>query len=196
MLHIASYLCGSIFGLFFSAPPRSRPASTTQSWPCLSRSQKQAIKSAKIAINKGIPTIQDYFSKVKFNATLRDYQQDMVDSCNNKTVGVLEAMTGAGKTVFSLALILKMQQPTIFLVNTVELADQTIKSFAKFSNLDYEDFGFIGNGKFEIKPITIALHQTMSRLEDNQFKKIGDICRGIFERKTAWKRSQEDIKVF
>ena len=32
--------------------------------------------------------------------------------------------------------------------------------------------------------------------EDNQFKKIGDICRGIFERKTAWKRSQEDIKVF
>lgn len=128
------------------------------------------VEPSDIIDNRVTAKNTDYFSKVKFSATLRDYQQDMVDACDGKTVGVIEAMTGAGKTVFALGLILKMQQPTLFLVNTVELATQTAKSFAKFSNLNYEDFGFIGNGKFEVKPITIALHQTMSRLSESQFK--------------------------
>jgi superfamily II DNA or RNA helicase len=128
------------------------------------------IEPSDIIDNRFSKQLPDYFSNIKFSATLRDYQQDMVTACADKTVGVLEAMTGTGKTVFALGLILKLQQPTIFLVNTVELATQTIKSFAKFTNLNFEDFGFIGNGKFEVKPITVALHQTMSRLEESQFK--------------------------
>lgn len=138
-------------------------------------SQEVEISKSDIMDARKNSLLGKYFSKIKFNATLRDYQNDMIKSTENKTVGVIEAMTGAGKTIFALALILEKQAPTLFLVNTLELAEQTINSFCKFSNLDKSDIGFIGNGKFEIKPITIGLHQTMSRLTSKHFKLVNDM---------------------
>jgi superfamily II DNA or RNA helicase len=114
--------------------------------------------------------LEDYFSKIKFKATLRPYQKEMLDATKNKTIGVIEAMTGAGKTIFALARILHSQRPTLFLVHTVELANQTIESFVKFTNLKKDDIGLIGNGRFELKPITIGLHQTLSKLPDYKFE--------------------------
>ncbi|MBC8409970.1 MAG: DEAD/DEAH box helicase [Rhodobacteraceae bacterium] len=112
--------------------------------------------------------LPDYFSKVKFKPTLRDYQQEMIDHCKTKTVGVIQAKTGAGKTLFALSLILEKQEPTLFLVNTLELANQAIASFVKHTNLAVDDIGLIGNGKFSLKPITVGLHQTMARLSEPQ----------------------------
>ena len=113
--------------------------------------------------------LKSYFSKIDFKATLRNYQQEMVDATKNKTVGVIEAMTGAGKTIFALAKILESSRPTLFLVHTRELANQTIESFCKFTNLKKDDIGFIGDGKFELKPITVGLHQTLAKLPDFKF---------------------------
>jgi len=127
------------------------------------------VSKSDITDNRYTKDLSDYFNKVQFTPTLRDYQQDMVNACAHKTIGVLEAMTGAGKTLFALALILKMKQSTIFLVNTLELAHQTINAFVKFTNLTADDIGFIGDGQFSVKPITVALHQTMARLSDKQF---------------------------
>jgi superfamily II DNA or RNA helicase len=127
------------------------------------------VSKSDIIDNRYENILSEYFDKVHFTPTLRDYQQDMVDACTTKTIGVLEAMTGAGKTIFALALILKMKQSTIFLVNTLELAQQAINSFVKFTNLNPDDIGFIGDGQFSVKPITIALHQTMARLSEKQF---------------------------
>lgn len=128
------------------------------------------LTATDITDNRYDKKVPEYFSNIKFTPVLRDYQEDMITACTGKTVGVIEAMTGAGKTIFALALILKQQCPTIFLVNTLELAQQTINSFVKFTNLNEQDIGLIGNGEFNIKPITIALHQTMARLTESQFK--------------------------
>ena len=112
--------------------------------------------------------LSSYFSKIKFNATLRDYQEDMVEATRNKTIGVIEAMTGAGKTIFALAKIIESKQPTLFLVHTLELALQTIESFCKFSNLKKDDIGMIGNGQFELRPVTVGLHQSMAKISDEK----------------------------
>ena len=125
------------------------------------------IKDARF--DKKLPS---FFSNVKFKATLRDYQQEMLDATKGKSIGVIEAMTGAGKTIFALSRILYSQHPTLFLVHTLELALQTIESFCKFSSLKKDDIGMIGNGKFELRPITIGLHQTLSKLSDEKMAHI------------------------
>ena len=132
------------------------------------------IESDTIVDNRSTYELPEIFSNINFKATLRGYQQEMLDACLDKTVGVIQAKTGAGKTLFALSLILKKQQSTLFLVNTIELANQAIESFVKHTNIEKEDVGFIGSGKFSLKPITVALHQTMARLSDQQFEMLND----------------------
>jgi len=116
----------------------------------------------------GITT--DFFSKLNFTGTLRAYQENIVSKCMEKTVGVIEAMTGSGKTITFIKLIFERKVPTLILVNTVELAEQTRKVFLKFTNATNNDIGFIGSGQFNLAPITICLHQTMAHLNDEKYK--------------------------
>jgi len=116
----------------------------------------------------------DYFSNFKFKGKLRGYQEDIVTSCMSKSIGIVEAMTGSGKTICFVNLTLRRKEPTLILVHTLELANQTIKSFVKFSNLNEDDIGFIGDGRFEVKPITIGLHQTMSKLKKDKFEIVNE----------------------
>jgi len=118
---------------------------------------------------------QEYFSKLKFKGKLRDYQQEIVDSCMATNMGIVEAQTASGKTITFVALTLLRKEPTLILVHTLELANQTIDSFVKFTNLKKEDIGFIGDGRFEVKPITVGLHQTMAKLEKNKFSLLNDV---------------------
>ena len=117
---------------------------------------------------------QEFFSELKFKGILRDYQEGIVQSCMNKTIGIVEAMTGSGKTICFVALTVKRREPTLILVNTIELANQTIDSFLKFTNLKREDIGFIGDGKFELQPVTVGLHQTMAKLPTKTFAVIDE----------------------
>lgn len=116
----------------------------------------------------------DYFSSLKFTGKLRDYQEDIVQACMSKTVGIIQSMTGSGKTAAFVALIIRRKEPTLILVNTLELANQTISSFTKFTNIKTSDIGFIGDQRFEVKPITIGLHQTMAKLADAKFSLIDE----------------------
>jgi len=116
----------------------------------------------------------EIFSNIKFTGTLRDYQKDILDVCMQKTIGVVEAMTGSGKTIAFVALTVKRKEPTLILVNTIELANQTIASFEKFTNLTKDDIGFIGAGQFELKPITVGLHQTLAKLPPKTFEVINE----------------------
>ncbi len=80
----------------------------------------------------------------------------------------------SGKTIAFVALTVERKQSTLVLVNTVELANQTVNAFTKFTNLNKEDIGFIGAGQFELKPITVGLHQTMTKLSEKRFAKVND----------------------
>ena len=116
----------------------------------------------------------EYFKKVKFTGKLRDYQRGIVDACKEKTVGIVEAMTGSGKTITFVALTIERKESTLILVHTIELANQTIQAFVNFTNLKSEDIGFIGDGRWEVKPITVALHQTMAKLKQTKFDMINE----------------------
>lgn len=74
----------------------------------------------------------------------------------------------SGKTISFIGFIFEKKVNTLILVNTMELVNQTIESLTEFSNLTRDDIGIIGSGKFDIKPITIGIHQTMLKLADDK----------------------------
>lgn len=98
-------------------------------------------------------TLQDEIP-LSFNGTLRDYQKQAVGDILSHTQGVLEAGTGAGKTVIALAVIAQRKQPTLILVHTKELLFQWMDRIGEFLGIEA---GQIGSGKKNIKPVTVAI---------------------------------------
>jgi len=109
---------------------------------------------------------------IKFKGTLRDYQQSAVETFKDRTIGILQASTGSGKTIIAIGHICNLKQPTLILVNTLELLNQFINRLLQFSTLSSEDIGVIGSGKFELKPVTVALLQTMNKLSSEKYLKV------------------------
>lgn len=121
-------------------------------------------KDTKITDNRKSNVDKKFFTKFKLqkDIKLRDYQKEIVDICLDKTIGTIEAMTGSGKTFSFIDLIFKRKEHTLILVHTIELANQTIEALTKYTTLTKDDVGFIGAGKFSIKPITVALLQSLA----------------------------------
>ena len=94
----------------------------------------------------------------RFYGKLRPYQEVAVEVMLKKHFGVLEASCGSGKTVCALAVIAQRKQPTLVVVSTVELLNQWCDMIDKFLAVNA---GRIGNGKFEIKPITVGIVNTV-----------------------------------
>ncbi|WP_031485171.1 DEAD/DEAH box helicase [Maridesulfovibrio frigidus] len=98
-----------------------------------------------------------------FKGELRPYQQEALQSFSLPTQGVLEAGTGAGKTIMALALIAERKQPCLVIVHTKELLLQWVERARQFLGIEV---GQVGNGKFNIQPFTVATIQTArNRLE-------------------------------
>ncbi len=127
--------------------------------------------STLLAINPN-PTIIDkrYCSKnsldIEFTGTLRDYQKQAVDEMEKYTNGVLCAITASGKTVIACALLARLKQPALILVDTIELANQFTERLKQFTTI--KEVGRVGTGKKIIKPITVATLQTITRMTDDE----------------------------
>lgn len=93
-------------------------------------------------------------NNLQFTGKLRPYQQQAVHGVLEKRCNVLEAGTGSGKTVIALYLIAFRKQPTLILVHTKELLYQWRDRIKTFLNVDA---GLIGDGKFDIQLITVAI---------------------------------------
>jgi len=91
---------------------------------------------------------------LSFRGSLRPYQQQATAGILDKEFGVLEAGTGSGKTVMALSIIAARKQPTLILVHTKELLYQWQDRIKTFLDVDA---GLIGAGKFEVKPITVGI---------------------------------------
>lgn len=89
-----------------------------------------------------------------FQGELRPYQQEAVTAATGKSFGVIEAGTGSGKTVMALALIAGRRQPTLVVVHTKELLYQWQDRTRQFLGLSP---GQVGDGKFDLQPVTIAI---------------------------------------
>lgn len=115
---------------------------------------------------------KDFFKLYQFTGALRDYQQKMTNHLVKNTVGIIEAMTGSGKTISFISHIFDKKVNTLILVNTLELVNQTKEAIEKFTTLSKSKVGTIGSGKFDIQPITVGLHQTMLRLSQDKINLI------------------------
>jgi len=134
-------------------------------------------KNTDIIDNRKTYRNEKYFNKhkLKEHLQLRDYQTEIVTTCLNKTIGIVEAMTGSGKSLAYIDLILKRKEPTLILVHTIELANQTIQNLVNHTTITKDEIGFIGAGKFYLKNISVGLLQTVTRLTDDKLQKINNM---------------------
>ncbi len=110
---------------------------------------------------------------LSFRGELRPYQEEAAQAIMGREFGVLEAGTGSGKTVIALAIIAQRKQPTIVLVHNKELLYQWAERAENF--LDVE-VGLVGDGHFDIKPLTIAIVNTARNRLDELPHHFGQIC--------------------
>ena len=94
--------------------------------------------------------------------TLRPYQQRAVDEALNYDQGVILAPTGSGKTIIGLEIIRRHGQTAIICVHRTDLARQ-------WETLIKERLGivpgFIGDGRWEVGNVTIAMIQSLTSQE-------------------------------
>ncbi len=110
--------------------------------------------------------------KFSFSGELRPYQLAALESFSRPSQGVLEAGTGAGKTVMALSLIAERKQPCLVLVHTKELLLQWVDRAEQFLGVKA---GQVGNGKFNIQPFTVATIQTARNRLDKLVHAFGHI---------------------
>ena len=89
-----------------------------------------------------------------FTGELRPYQEEAVTIAAGKSFGVIEAGTGSGKTVMALSLIARRRQPALVVVHTKELLYQWQERASQFLGTRP---GLVGDGKFDLRPVTIAI---------------------------------------
>ncbi len=92
-----------------------------------------------------------------FAGELRRYQREAVAAADSHSFGVVEAGTGSGKTVMALAITARRRQPTLVLVHTRELFYQWRDRVQQFLGVET---GLVGDGHFELQPVTIAIVNT------------------------------------
>ena len=121
----------------------------------------QAVTLCRKYMGRG-PEIEDRRRRLAeidfhFQGELRQYQQDAVEDALRKHFGVLVASTGSGKTVMALAIAARRRQPTLILVHSRELMYQWQERVKQFLGIKA---GLIGDSKFAIRPLSIAIVNT------------------------------------
>ena len=99
-----------------------------------------------------------------FRGSLRAYQQQACNGAIDSSMSVVEAGTGSGKTVMACAIIAARKQPTLIIVHNKELLYQWRDRIEQFLGVEA---GLIGDGKFEVRPLTVGIVNTVrSRLDE------------------------------
>jgi superfamily II DNA or RNA helicase len=110
---------------------------------------------------------------VRMNGKLRGYQKAaMSEMCRYKS-GILVAPCGSGKTVAGVALIAYHCQPSIILVHTRQLMEQTAEAVKRWLGVEA---GRIGDNVMKPSDITVGMLQTLGArpdLADSLSRKFG-----------------------
>jgi len=93
---------------------------------------------------------------------LRDYQKEVVAEAARRGCGLIDLGTGGGKTLLAAAIVAELGLPTLWLVTTRVLLDQTVRHMTEFFG---REPGVIGNGVRRPDRITVALIQSLDPTE-------------------------------
>lgn len=107
--------------------------------------------------------------KLFFEENDRKYQSDAVRKFFKHNVGIVIVPTRGGKTFIATSAVKNLQFQyekceIMFIVDGVDLFEQTVKEFAKFLNLSVDKIGKINAEEFNPKNITIAMVQTLNSI--------------------------------
>jgi superfamily II DNA or RNA helicase len=98
--------------------------------------------------------------------TLRDYQYDSVKNAIDNTRGIVNVATNGGKTEIASGIIqqllphLKSGQTILFVTHNKEIFHQSAKRIEKRLNIKV---GKVGDGKWDIRPVTLIMIPTVSK---------------------------------
>lgn len=109
----------------------------------------------------------------QFLCQLKDFQEEAVDNIIGKSFGVLDAPTGAGKTIMALAVVAARKQPALIIVHTRELQAQWVDRISTFLGIDKNEIGQIGGGKHTIRNITVGIVNSVVLCADELKKHFG-----------------------
>lgn len=88
---------------------------------------------------------------------LRNYQKDALKKWFHNKKGAVVMPTGAGKTIFAMKIIEKVNSPTFIVVPTLDLVNQWKKELKKAFSIDIGEF--TGNKK-TLRPITVSTYNS------------------------------------
>lgn len=95
-----------------------------------------------------------------------DYQEAAVAALVSQGGGVLVALPGAGKTAMGCLAAAQWQQPTLWVVHTLGLAEQARRAAQRWLGLPPAALGFVGDERQLWRPFTVAMMQTLTRKPD------------------------------
>ncbi len=101
-----------------------------------------------------------------FHGTPFDYQAAAVEAVVHQEGGVLVALPGAGKTAMACLAVATWQQPTLWVVHTLGLAQQARGAATRWLGLPPGQVGFVGDEQHHWRPFTVAMMQTLVRQPD------------------------------
>ena len=110
-------------------------------------------------------TVTNNFDFELSRMKLRKYQKLAAIKAKQKSIGIVKMPCGAGKTITMTDVIRKLKQNTLIIVHTNFIMNQWINYFKQ--NYDYE-LGIIQGDNVNIKPITVAMIQTLNVREINE----------------------------
>lgn len=117
--------------------------------------------------------------------SLRWYQSEAVDVAIRKQNCLLRAPTGSGKTTTALAIVAAAQVPTMIVVWNGGLLDQWAQRIERELGLSPDQIGRFGGGKRVLRPITLAMQQSLVRAPDSLFEQFGMVIADEVQRYAA-----------
>lgn len=121
----------------------------------------------------------------------RDYQVETINKIITSSVqgipfmrGIVNIATNGGKTTIAEAIIKELYPKLtknntnfLFVTHSKEIARQAKKSIEEDVGIDV---GFIGDGKWDVKPVTVAIVTTLfSRMKKSEFKQLQETTIGF-----------------
>ncbi len=102
--------------------------------------------------------------------TLRDYQRQAVDGFWDGGSGVVVLPCGAGKTLVGAAAMAKAKATTLILVTNTVSGRQWKRELLARTTLTEDEIGEYSGERKEIRPVTIATYQVMTRKSKGEYR--------------------------
>ena len=102
--------------------------------------------------------------------TLRDYQRQAADAFWAGGSGVVVLPCGAGKTLVGAAAMAQAQATTLILVTNTVAGRQWKRELVERTSLTEDEIGEYSGEKKEIRPVTIATYQVITRRSKGEYK--------------------------